>query len=108
LRTVGNVDHETTPTVVYNLTIEGIPAFDTLVGVSHNTQKPAQLAEIAIANSSAEGDIAVDFFSGSFSTMIACETLKRRAYVMDIEPKWVAVGLERFFRLTGQLPVLKP
>jgi DNA modification methylase len=74
----------------------------------HPNQKPAQLAEIAIANSSAEGDIVVDCFSGSFSTMIACETLKRRAYVMDIEPKWVAVGLERFFRLTGQLPVLKP
>ena len=104
LRTVGSVVHETTPTVVYNLTIEGIPAFDTAIGVSHNTQKPAQLAEIAIANSSAEGDIVVDCFGGSFSTLVAAESLKRRAFMMDLEPKWCAVGLERWHRATGLQP----
>ncbi len=71
----------------------------------HPTQKPAELAEIAIANSSAENDIVVDCFGGSFSTLVAAETLKRRAFVMDLEPKWCAVGIERWHALTGQQPV---
>lgn len=106
LRTVGSVVHEQKETLVYNLTIDGTPAFDTLIGLSHNTQKPAELAEIAIANSSATNDIVVDCFGGSFSTLVAAENLKRRAYVMDLEPKWCAVGLERWSVLTGKTPEL--
>ena len=74
----------------------------------HPTQKPAQLAEIAITNSSAEGDVVVDCFGGSFSTLVACETLKRRAFVMDLEPKWCAVGIERWHRATKLQPTLLP
>lgn len=71
----------------------------------HPTQKPAELAEIAIANSSAAHDIVVDCFGGSFSTLVGAHTLKRRAYVMDLEPKYCAVGIERWHRLTGEKPV---
>ena len=73
----------------------------------HPTQKPAELAEIALTNSSAENDIVLDCFGGSFSTMVAAENLKRRAFVMDLEPKWCAVGIERWHRLTGAQPVKK-
>ena len=72
----------------------------------HPTQKPAELAEIAITNSSAEGDIVVDCFGGSFSTLVAAQNLKRRAFVMDLEPKWCAVGLERWHLATGLQPSL--
>jgi DNA modification methylase len=94
------------PTTVYNLTIEGIPAFDTLIGVSHNTQKPAELAAIPVMNNTNTGDIVVDCFAGSHSTLIACELLHRRARTIDFEPKFVAVGLERWARLTNREPVL--
>jgi hypothetical protein len=106
LRRVGNVAHEHVPTTVYNLTIEGIPAFDTLIGVSHNTQKPAELAAIPVMNNTNTGDIVVDCFAGSHSTLIACELLHRRARTIDFEPKFVAVGLERWARLTNREPVL--
>jgi DNA modification methylase len=72
----------------------------------HPTSKPSELAEIAIANSSQANDIVVDCFGGSFSTLVAAENLKRRAYVMDLEPKWCAVGLERWSVLTGKTPEL--
>lgn len=72
----------------------------------HPTQKPAQLAEIAIVNSSEQNAIIVDCFGGSFSTLVAAHTTGRRAFVMDLEPKWCAVGIERWHRLTGEKPVL--
>lgn len=74
----------------------------------HPTQKPAELAEIAIRNSSAENDIIVDCFAGGFFTLVGAETLKRRAFCMDLEPKWCACGLERWSQKTGQTPVLAP
>lgn len=74
----------------------------------HPTQKPTELAEIALRNSSNEGDIVVDCFGGSFSTLIAAHNMKRRGFVMDLEPKWCAVGIERWHRATNEQPVLLP
>ncbi len=74
----------------------------------HPTQKPAELAEIAIVNSSQENDVVVDCFGDSFSTLIAAENLKRRCYAMDLDPKFVAVGLERWSVMTGKQQVLVP
>lgn len=72
----------------------------------HPTQKPTELAEIAIRNSTAENDIVVDCFGGSFSTLIGAHNMKRRGFVMDLEPKWCAVGIERWHRITQAQPVL--
>jgi DNA modification methylase len=72
----------------------------------HPTQKPTELAEIALRNSSKEGDIVVDCFGGSFSTLMAAHAMKRRGFVMDLEPKWCAVGIERWHRATNEQPVL--
>ncbi|MGB8297060.1 MAG: site-specific DNA-methyltransferase, partial [Polyangia bacterium] len=71
---------------------------------AHPNQKPTGLARIAIQNSSKEGDIVIDQFSGSGSTLIACEMTGRRARAMDLEPKWVAVAIERWSKATNQQP----
>jgi DNA modification methylase len=71
----------------------------------HPTQKPAELARIAIQNSSAAGDIVLDCFGGAGATAVACEQLGRICHIMDLEPKYVAVILERL-ALMGLSPQL--
>ena len=70
----------------------------------HPTQKPVELATIAVTNSSAPGDVVIDPFSGSGSTLLACEKTKRKARAIDIEPKFVAVALERWSQMTQEKP----
>ena len=60
----------------------------------HPTQKPAALAARAIMNSTAPGMAVLDVFGGSGSTMVACEQLGRRAFLMDMAPGAVAACLE--------------
>ena len=43
-----------------------------------------------------------DLFGGSGSTLIACEQLKRNAYIMELEPKWVDVIIARWEKFTGK------
>ena len=57
--------------------------------------KPVRLVERAIRNSSRSGDIALDPFLGSGTTMVAADGLGRRCYGLEIEPKYVAVILQR-------------
>lgn len=61
----------------------------------HPTQKPIALAQRALRNSSSRGGGVADLFLGSGSTMAAAETGGRVCYGADIEPKYVAVTLER-------------
>ena len=61
----------------------------------HPTMKPVELFARAIRNSSAEGDVVADFFLGSGPMIVAAEQLNRICYGMEIEPKYVAVTLER-------------
>lgn len=68
----------------------------------HPTMKPVDLIGKAIKNSSKEGDIIVDPFSGSGSTMMACEQLGRACYCMDLEPKYVEVAVKRWEKFTGK------
>jgi DNA modification methylase len=72
----------------------------------HPNQKPVELAEIAIRNSSQPGAFVLDPFSGSGSTLMACENLGRRARVFDLEPKWVAVAIERWHEQTKETPTV--
>ena len=71
----------------------------------HATPKPIALCSRAIKSSSREGEIVLDLFGGSGSTLIACEQLKRKAYLMELEPKWCDVIIKRFENLTGQKAV---
>ena len=61
----------------------------------HPTQKPVPIACRAITNSTELGHIVLDLFLGSGTTMVAAEQLGRVCYGMEIEPKYVAVTLER-------------
>ena len=51
-------------------------------------------------------EIVYDGFGGSGSTLIACEQLNRSAYLMELEPKWVDVIIERWEQFTGKKTVL--
>ena len=73
----------------------------------HPTMKPLELVERSILNSSHPGDIVLDLFSGSGTTLAACERTGRVCRAMDNDPKFIAVGLERWHVMTGQQPVLE-
>ena len=70
----------------------------------HPTQKPIELAIRAIGNHDAQ--IVIDLCGGSGTSIMACETLKRKARVGEISEKYGAVILERFFTATGITPEL--
>jgi DNA modification methylase len=72
----------------------------------HPTMKPVELLERGVVNSSKRGDIVVDPFGGSGSTMIACERLGRKARLIEIEPVYGDVILRRWRNYTKQQPVL--
>ncbi|SFB68713.1 DNA modification methylase [Cupriavidus sp. OV038] len=67
----------------------------------HPTMKPVALLEYLIGNSSRVGDVVLDPFGGSGSTLIACEQTGRRAYLMEIDPRYCDVILRRWTAVTG-------
>ena len=64
----------------------------------HRSQKPIRLAERAIKKNSKTGDIVIDFFGGSGSTMMGCEQLSRKCYMMELDPKYCDVIVKRYER----------
>jgi len=62
----------------------------------HPTMKPIALCAKAINNSSKKNEIVLDLFSGSGSTMIACEQLNRICYMMEIDEKYCQVSIDRY------------
>jgi DNA modification methylase len=67
----------------------------------HPTQKPVLLSEIPIRNHLRAGEAVYEPFSGSGTTLVAAETLGRRCYAMEIDPKYVQVAVERWQAFTG-------
>lgn len=67
----------------------------------HPTQKPITLHEKPLKRCTAPGDIVLDLFGGSGSTLIACEQLKRKAYLMEINPVFCQVIINRYEEYTG-------
>ena len=63
--------------------------------------KPVKLCGRAILNSSKEGDIVLDLFGGSGSTLIACEQTNRKCYMMELDEKYVDVIIKRWEEYTG-------
>jgi len=68
----------------------------------HPTMKPVELVERAIRNSSRPGDVVLDPFGGSGSTLIAAEKLGRRARLIELDPKYVDVIVRRWQDYTGK------
>jgi site-specific DNA-methyltransferase (adenine-specific) len=67
----------------------------------HPTMKPPALIERALRNSSRRREIVLDPFGGSGSTVVAAERAERRAYAIEIDPRYCDVILERYEALTG-------
>ena len=68
----------------------------------HLTEKPVELAEMAMQYSSRRGENVLDLFGGSGSTLIAAERLGRRAYLMEIDPAYCDVIVTRWQEYTGK------
>lgn len=68
----------------------------------HPTMKPLKLLARLIKNSSRQGDIVLDTFGGSGSTLITCEQLGRKCYTMELDPKYADVIVRRWLNFTGK------
>ena len=67
----------------------------------HPTQKPIELSMRALGNHKKAKHI-LDLFGGSGSTLIGCEHMNRRAYVMELDPQYVDVIIRRWQTMTGE------
>lgn len=72
----------------------------------HPTMKPVQMLEYAIGNSSEAGELVLDPFGGSGSTLIACENLGRKARLCELDPRYCDVIVRRWEQYTGKKAVL--
>lgn len=70
----------------------------------HPTMKPVALLEQLIRSSSRQGEVVLDTFAGSGTTLMVCEQLNRINYSMELDPKYVQRILKRFERETGMKP----
>ena len=68
----------------------------------HPTMKPVELIRRHIENSSNPGQIVLDQFAGSGSTLIACERTGRKCYMMEIDPLYADVIVQRWEQFTGR------
>lgn len=72
----------------------------------HPTMKPIRLFDYQMQCSSKPGDKVLDLFSGSGTTIMACEQNGRKAYCMEFDPKFVDVIIDRWETFTGKKAVL--
>ena len=73
----------------------------------HPTMKPIGLFGYQIENSSKIGDLVIDAFGGSGTTMVACEQLKRKARVIELDPKYCDVIIKRMIKLDPSLKLTR-
>lgn len=72
----------------------------------HPTMKPVALFDYQIQNNTKGGDAVLDLFSGSGTTIMACEQNGRNAYCMELDPRYVDVIIKRWETFTGEKAVL--
>jgi DNA modification methylase len=71
----------------------------------HPTQKPVELIERAIRNSSTGGEVVLDPFAGSGTTLIACQKIQRHARLIELDPRYVDCTVKRWQAWTGDCAV---
>ena len=71
----------------------------------HPTMKPIPLFSYQIGNSSKAGDIVADGFGGSGTTMVACHQMQRKAYLVEFDPKYCQVIVDRMIKLDPTLEI---
>jgi site-specific DNA-methyltransferase (adenine-specific) len=64
--------------------------------------KPVPMIAKLIENSSKEGEIVLDLFGGSGTTLIACEELNRKCFMMELDPRYCDVIIKRWENLTDK------
>ena len=64
--------------------------------------KPIELVARAVQNSSDQNDLILELFGGSGSTLIACEQLNRNCYMMELDPYYCQVIINRWEQYTGE------
>lgn len=72
----------------------------------HPTMKPVALFDYQIKNNTKGGDVVLDLFGGSGTTVVACEQNGRNAYVLELDPRYCDVIVKRWENLTGEKAVL--
>ena len=72
----------------------------------HPTQKPLQVITPFIEKYSNKNNVIVDIYGGSGSTLIACEQLNRNCYMMELDPHYIDVIIQRWENFTGEKAVL--
>lgn len=72
----------------------------------HPTMKPIGLFDYQIKNNTKGGDIVLDLFNGSGTTIMACEQNGRNACCMELDPRYVDAAIDRWEKFTGQKAVL--
>lgn len=72
----------------------------------HPTMKPITLMAYQISNNTHDGDLVLDTFGGSGSTLIACEQLNRKCYMAELDEKYCDVIIQRWENFTGKKAVL--
>jgi site-specific DNA-methyltransferase (adenine-specific) len=71
----------------------------------HPTQKPVGMLSMILQDFSEKNDIVLDCFGGSGSTLIACEQLERRCYMIELDPHYCDVIVARWEKFTGKQAV---
>lgn len=72
----------------------------------HPTQKPVELVERALANSSIGRELVLDMFGGSGTTLMACQRMGRTCYMMELDPRYCDVIVNRWATFTGDKPTM--
>lgn len=75
--------------------------------MEHPTMKPVRLIVELVENSSQAGEIVLDLFGGSGSTLIACEKMTRKARLMELDPRYCDVIIKRWQDFTGEFAILE-
>lgn len=74
----------------------------------HPTMKPIELVQKSLVNSSKPGNIVLDSFGGSGSTLIACEQTNRKCRMVELDPQYCDVIIARWEKFTGKSAELLP
>jgi DNA modification methylase len=73
----------------------------------HGTQKPVECMKRPIENNSSPGQAVYEPFSGSGSTIIACETSGRACHAVELSEQYVDVAVKRWEQFTGKAAILE-
>jgi len=76
-------------------------------GSGHGTQKPVECMKRPIENNSSPGQAIYEPFSGSGTTIIACEMTGRHCYAVELSPAYVDVAVQRWQDFTGKQATLE-